>query len=239
MSTFTLKVIALVSMLYDHVTYLWPLELLPLPEGVLSLSHYIGRLAAPIFLWSVANGYRHTRDVKGYALRLLLFACLAEGPYYLLFEMHGNILFTLLSGLLTLRLMDWGNGYRPRLGYVLAALVVALFWSFPLFEGGGRHILFILVFHLTREWPVGRRALLWAVLLPASRWRLLWLCLTEGLRPSLFLLNGVGPLLGVALTLRYNGEKGPDGGGRLKYLWYWAYPLHLLALGLIRLAMRV
>lgn len=247
MSAFTLKLIALGSMLYDHLTALWPLELVlwllvfpeadSLPgwaEGLCSLSPYIGRLAAPIFLWSIAQGYRHTRNWRQYALRLFMFACLAEWPYYLLFEVHGNIIFTQLMGLLTLRLMDWGNEKRPGLGYVLAGIVVVLSWHFALFEGNGRYILFILVFSLTDRWPTGKKALLWLFLYPTSRWKLLYWYFTEGFRLSMFFVNGFGPLLGVGLTLLYNGEKGPERKG-LKYLWYIAYPAHLLLLALWKL----
>lgn len=45
-------------------------------------------------------------------------------------------------------------------------------------------------------------------------------------------VNTIGPLLGVALTFRYNGKKGltfPVG----KYLWYFFYPAHLLILALM------
>lgn len=242
MSAFALKLIALLTMLWDHISHVYPPALLlpelfpnisaELFEALFHVSNYIGRIAAPIFLWSIAQGYRHTRNWKKYALRLLVFACLAEWPYYLLFENHGNIIFTQFLGLLTLRVMDWGNEKRPRLGYVLAAIAVALSWHFALFEGGGRYILFILAFYLTDHWQTGKKALLWLLLYPVSRWRLLILCLTEGMRFSNYALNAFGPLLGVGLTFFYNGKKGPALPG-IKWLWYGAYPAHLLILGLI------
>lgn len=247
MSALTLKLIALGTMLYDHLTVLWPVEFVfwmwvfpeaeSLPgwaEALCSLSPYIGRIAAPIFLFSLAQGYRHTRNWRKYALRLLLFACLAEWPYYLLFGGHGNILFTLLLGLLALQGFDILQQNRPRLGWALGAgLVFLLEWlHFP--EGGGRYILFILVFDQTAHWSRERRALLWLVLYPLSRWRLLWLCFAEGFPIQNFIINGFGPLLGVGLTLLYNGEKGTR-GPRLKYLWYIAYPAHLLLLALWKL----
>ena len=243
MSAFTLKLIALLTMLWDHISYIYPPALLlpelfphisaELFEALFHASNYIGRIAAPIFLWSIAQGYRHTRNWKRYALRLLTFACLAEWPYYLLFGCHGNIIFTQLIGLLTLRLMDWGNERQSYLGYALAAAIVVLSWHFALFEGGGRYILFILAFHLTDHWSTGKKALLWLFLFPASRWKLLVLTLSEGLRFSNFVLNAFGPLLGVGLTFFYNGKKGPDLPGS-NWLWYIAYPAHLLILGLIK-----
>lgn len=242
MSSFVLKIIALLTMLWDHISYIYP-PVLVLPdlfpgisaelfETLFHISNYIGRISAPIFLWSIAQGYRHTGNFKKYALRLLGFACLAEWPYHLLFGDHGNVLFTYLFGLLTLRLMDWGNEKRPRLGYALAALVVVLSWHFAPFEGGGRYILFILAFYLTDHWAVGGKALLWLFLYPSSRWKLLVLTLSEGLRLSNFVLNAFGPLLGVGLTFFYNGKKGPDIPA-IKYLWYILYPAHLLVLGVI------
>lgn len=248
MSFFALKTVALLSMLWDHLTYVWPLsmtlEQLFFPDAAESVpallvlqraTDYIGRVAAPIFLFSIANGYRHTRNFKTYALRLLVFACLAEWPYYLLFGFHGNIMFTLLLGLLTLRLMDWGNGKRAGLGYVLAAGVVIAAESFGLTEGGGRYVLFILVFYLTEHWPVRKKALLWLFLMPLSRYRLIWMFFSEQLFTyrwfHMLCINALGPLLGVAFTFFYNSKKGLSFPGD-KYLWYVFYPAHLLVLGL-------
>lgn len=230
MSFFALKTVALLSMLWDHLTYVWPLDL-PLAAD------YIGRVAAPIFLFSIANGYRHTRNFKRYALRLLVFACLAEYPYYLLFSFHGNIMFTLLLGLLTLRLMDWGNGKRVGLGYLLCAGVVIAAQYLSPFEGRGQYILFILIFYRTEGWPVRKKALLWLFLMPLSRYGLIWMIFSEQLFTSRWLhmwcVNALGPLLGVAFTFLYNGKKGPAFPGD-KYLWYVFYPAHLLLLGLVR-----
>ena len=241
MSFFALKTAALLSMLWDHVTYVWPLSMVlenvPMILAVQRCTDYIGRIAAPIFLFSIANGYRRTRDFKKYALRLLVFACLAEYPYYLLFEFHGNIMFTLLLGLLTLRLMEWGNKKHDKLGYLLAAGVIVLSQHFNLTEGGGRYILFILVFYWTEYWPVRKKALLWLVLMPLSRYSLTWMVISERLFTDRWLhmwcLNAMGPLLGVAFTFFYNGEKGRAFPGD-KYLWYVFYPAHLLALGLVK-----
>ena len=237
MSFFTLKTIALLSMLYDHIAYVWPAVAFgwapePLQQGL----HYLGRIAAPIFLFSIANGYRHTRSVRRYALRLLLFACLAEQPYYWLFGDHGNILFTLLLGLLALRLLDWGNKCRPGLGHLAAGLLVVLAEVLALSEGKGRYILFILAFYLTEAWPRRKKLLLWLLLLPLGRWSFTWDILTQAAAGTLtgrwlrlWALNTMGPLLGVVLTFFYNGERGRS-FPRDKYIWYAAYPLHLLLL---------
>ncbi|RKI71036.1 hypothetical protein D7V91_01655 [bacterium 1xD42-67] len=253
MSFIALKTIALLSMLWDHLTYVWPLaltvevlffphvsETIPALLVLQRATDYIGRIAAPIFLFSIANGYRHTQDFKKYALRLLVFACLAECPYYLLFGFHGNIMFTLLLGLLTLRLMEWGNGKRAGLGHLLAAGVVILTQHLRLTEGGGSYILFILVFYRTEHWPVRKKALLWLFLMPLSRYRLIWTFFSEQLFDYRWFhtlcINAVGPLLGVAFTFFYNGKKGRSFPGD-KYLWYLFYPAHLLILGSVQKAL--
>ncbi len=250
MSFFTLKIVALLSMLWDHVTYVWPLSLtlqvllfpnaaetVPALLALQRATDYIGRIAAPIFLFSIANGYRHTRNFKRYALRLLVFACLAEYPYYLLFGFHGNIMFTLLLGLFTLRLMDWGNGKRVGLGCLLAIGVVIAAEYLSLAEGNGRYILFILVFYWTDSWPTRSKVLLWLFLMPMSRYRLIWMFFSEPLFTvgwlHMLCINAVGPLLGVAFLLFYNGKKGYTFPGN-KYLWYVFYPVHLLLLALMR-----
>ena len=253
MSFFALKIIALLSMLWDHLTYVWPLaltvevlffpdaaETIPALLAIQRITDYLGRIAAPIFLFSIANGYRHTRNFKKYALRLLIFACLAEYPYYLLFGFHGNIMFTLLLGLLTLRLMDWGNEKKAGLGYLLSAGVVIAAEHFALAEGKGRYILLILVFYLTEQWPARKKALLWLFLMPLSRYGLIWMFFSEQLFTyrwfHMLCVNAVGPLLGVAFTFFYNGKKGPAFPGD-KYLWYVFYPAHLLLLGLAQKAL--
>lgn len=246
MSFFTLKTIALLSMLWDHACHVWPLSFylgdLLFPSAfetsvgslfVQRILPYLGRIAAPIFLFSIANGYRHTKNWKLYALRLLIFALLAEYPYRLLFEAKGNIIFTLLLGLLTLRLFDWGNSKVQGLGYILAALVVTAEQFLKLFEGNGYYILFILIFYLSKGWPLWKKAILWPVLLSASRLRLGMLVLSGSFPFRLWALNALGPYLGVILTFFYNGKKGPSSSS-LKYIWYLFYPAHLFVLALLR-----
>ena len=113
-------------------------------------------------------------------------------------------MFTLLLGLLTLRLVDWGNGKRDGLGYVLAAGVVIAAQYLSLTEGNGFYILLILVFYWTESWPVRRKALLWLFLMPLSRYKLIWMFFSEQLFTyrwfHMLCLNALGPLLGVAFA---------------------------------------
>ncbi|MBQ8835975.1 MAG: hypothetical protein IJ002_00530 [Clostridia bacterium] len=131
MNALTLKIIAVVCMLLDHIGYI---------TGDIVLRS-VGRLAFPIFAFLIANGFRHTRSVPAYALRLLAFATLSEVPYDLfvsgkstLVEFSGllpdikldNVFFTLLLGLCFLAAND---AYKKR-GFKYAKLLSVLTFVF-------------------------------------------------------------------------------------------------------------
>ena len=70
MDTGLLKLIAMISMLIDHV------GAVVLPDvGIL---RWIGRLAMPIFAYCLMVGLEHTRSVKKYLLRLLIVAVISQ-----------------------------------------------------------------------------------------------------------------------------------------------------------------
>lgn len=92
LSTANLKHIAIVSMTVDHIgAYMFP---------NLLILRILGRLAAPIFLFCMAEGLRHTRNRKKYLLRLYLAGAAISVCDRLLtffgapFPQFGNILFT-------------------------------------------------------------------------------------------------------------------------------------------------
>ena len=74
-----LKVIAILSMLIDHLADTF------FPgygrEWWLIGLHLIGRLAAPILWFMAAEGYRHTHNLKKYLLRLFVFAVVSHFAY--------------------------------------------------------------------------------------------------------------------------------------------------------------
>lgn len=75
MNTFHLKVIAIVTMLIDHM------GLFLFPQFI--FLRFIGRLAFPLFAWLIANGAYHTHNIHKYLVRLYFFALLSQIPYLL------------------------------------------------------------------------------------------------------------------------------------------------------------
>ena len=106
---YTLKMIALITMLIDHVAavliwrvyaasysitgsmqisdkladkiIVWVAENQELVAVVYEWMRYIGRMAFPIYCLLLVEGFLHTSNVKKYALRLLAFAFISEVPF--------------------------------------------------------------------------------------------------------------------------------------------------------------
>jgi hypothetical protein len=94
-----IKLIAMLTMLIDHIGVAF------FPNAL--WLRVIGRIAFPLFAWGIARGYKHTRNFKWYALRLLAAGLVSQLPYVWLFgKDYLNICFTLLTGLLVLKLFD-------------------------------------------------------------------------------------------------------------------------------------
>jgi len=98
MSVFSLKLIAIVTMVIDHIgLYFFP---------NIILFRIVGRISFPLFCWLIANGAVHTKNIKKYLVRLLLLA-IASQPFFYLANSTSynvspfklNVVFTLFIGL--------------------------------------------------------------------------------------------------------------------------------------------
>ena len=123
-SAAALHIIAMALMLMDH---LWA-TIFPAQEWLTCA----GRLAFPIFAFMAVEGYFHTHSFQKYALRLLLFAVLSEVPFDLMYggtwfyPVHQNVIWTLLMGLLGIRLMETVRAKGRTWRYILASAAVVL-----------------------------------------------------------------------------------------------------------------
>lgn len=106
-----LKIIAILSMLIDHIGIIFF-------PGEIFFS-LVGRLAFPLFCWSVAEGFIRTRNSNKYLIRLSAIAIVSQIPYYYLFNnFYLNVCFTLAIGLLSIKV------YSSSMHYFLKALVI-------------------------------------------------------------------------------------------------------------------
>lgn len=84
MSYFAVKMIAIITMLIDHIGVVVGSSGL----GMITFNNTIilrtiGRIALPIFAYNIINGWSHTRDKPNYIYRLILFACISQIPFSL------------------------------------------------------------------------------------------------------------------------------------------------------------
>lgn len=235
----TLKIIAIVTMLIDHIGAV-VLARMVLSYGthsgisaaisrdmlyqIYTISRNIGRLAFPIFCFLLVEGFQRTGNRIRYAIRLGVFAILSEIPFDLAFSSkvlefsYQNVFFTLLIGLLTMMAADallglWektdgriSTEVRGILTYLttLAVKVLGMLVATCLHtDYDYKGILCIMVLYFFR-WSKKSQCL-------AGFCAFLW----ENYASLAFLIAGF-----------YNGKRGMN----LKMVFYLFYPLHLLIL---------
>lgn len=230
-SGFTLKIIAIISMLIDHsaVVFLEPLIFL---KGNTDHSLYIqysilrgiGRIAFPIFCFLLVEGFIHTKNVKKYALRLLIFALISEIPFDLALLQgmldfnHQNVFFTLFFGLLCIwgmESLDKKYGNEQALKRDWGKLFI-----FALCSGA--------VYFLKTDYDIfGIVAIVFFYLMRDSKFGTMF----ANIIGFTFEAHGFSYLVYAAVPLiyAYNGERGRN----MKYFFYAFYPVHLLSLYLL------
>lgn len=96
-----------------------------------TLLRIIGRIAFPIFAYQIGIGYRNTKSISKYFLRLLLVGVISQAPYSLLFTTETlNIFFTLLIGLVAIIVYDRIN---PALGLLFPFLVLWMDFDYGIY----------------------------------------------------------------------------------------------------------
>lgn len=210
-----LKMLGLVAMTLDHIGY----ALLPGCDWL----RIIGRLAFPIFSYTVWEGCRYTHNGAAYVARLLGLGAAFMAAYWLYCgEVYGNVLVTLgLSAVLVLLLRRFKQGRSMADGVALAALI-AVVWLFC----GEVHIDYGFA---------GVMLPLWAEIgsVGGENGRRLWPLL--GFAVGLLVLAVSSPmggkqyaaLLALPLLAIPHGKRGWPGQ---KYFFYIYYPVHLMVI---------
>lgn len=222
-----LKWIAIITMTVDHIGYL----LIPQGTGAYFVCRAIGRIAFPMFAMMIAEGFRHTHDLKKYVLGLALLAGITEIAFLLVYLMEGpNLMLTtnaflpLLWGLIALILLHQKKWYfkilvLPMMAFAYFAdisygiygfLTILIFGIIP--SRKLQFFAFILLNFVIIQWPIWT---LLGVTFPVGRIYFHWL--------QWFSLLAFFPLF------LYNGKRGHFN----KWFFYAYYPAHFLVLFLI------
>lgn len=228
-----LKLIAIAAMTVDHLTWV----IFPgyqTNAGILLL-HSIGRLTAPIMCFFIAEGYYYTHDRKRYAARLFLFALISHFAYNFAFGIpfvpfrtgifnQTGVMWALAWGLVALcvlgsvELKQW---HKIALMILICAISFCADWSCIA-------VLVIVAFGTNRG--DFKKQMGWMMAFVTMYAAVYFFCIDK--------VYGVLQMmvaLSIPLLSLYNGERGRWRG--MKWFFYLYYPLHLVACGLIRIAL--
>jgi len=158
----TLKLIACITMLIDHIGATLVVRYMQSNPGadlemmnVYNIMRIIGRIAFPIYCFLLVEGVYRTRDPKKYGMRLFIGMLLSEIPFDLAFSFRGRMFFdwtsnsvmvTLLLGFLMIEAMKRLEGFRKIVVILPFYIAAELLHT----DYAGMGILLIAVFALTR-----------------------------------------------------------------------------------------
>ena len=214
MSGFTLKIIAMISMIFDHTGYLIFNELSPL--------NYIGRFAFPIFAFEIGQGFTHTKNLKKYFLRLFIFALISQIPFQLFLKVLKssfslNIFFTLFLGLLSL--YTYNLCKKNKFIALTSVLCISIIAYFLHVDYGWYGILIIFILYIFQE----KKLCQVISFILATLINYLIKIITNGFYFEYIYLF-IFTCFSLFFINFYNGKKGKN----VKFIFYLFYPLHLI-----------
>lgn len=223
----------MVAMTIDHLTsVLYPNY--PTTWWIVGC-HIIGRMAAPIFWFFVAEGYHYTHDIKRYAGRLFLFAAISHFAYNFAFGIpfipfqtsifnQTSVIWALAWGLVALAMYE-SSHFQPWQKMLLligiAAITFCADWS-------SIAVLAIVCIGTNRGDFKGQMAKMMLVVT-------IYVAVYVVFINPLYGILQLSVALAIPLLKRYQGDPGTWTG--MKWLFYGYYPLHLVVCGLIRMAL--
>ena len=205
-----MQLLAMLTMLIDHVGLVF--------FSGQEIWRIIGRIAFPLYVYALVQGYVRTSSMPRYMFRLGIIALLSQIPYQLALNPSGlNVVVSLLAGALVLRVLDRSDSQLLSVGIVAAACFVME--QFP-FDYGAYGLLLILIFrYAPAHWLVPWHLVLNVLFLFLNGWVLqMW-----SLLPTI--LMAYGPFV----WKRIESVRVPS------LIWRSFYPLHLLFIAMIQL----
>ena len=235
-TSFSLHIMAMIFMLCDHM---WGVSLVS--NDIFTC---VGRSSFPIYAFLIVEGYFHTKNLKKYVIRLLLFAIISEIPFNLVmgsnlfYPLHQNVLW---SFLISIGLIHWNEKVKSqqawkRILVIFVTICVAYIGGIITFvDYYNAGILMVLAFYFFRgkKWwnYIGQLLCLWIINVE----------ILQGLGYEVTLLNNVYfiprqsiAVLSLIPIWLYNGKQGYY-SKTLQYFYYSFYPAHLLILGVLKL----
>ncbi|WP_054956424.1 TraX family protein [Paenibacillus dakarensis] len=204
-----MQLLAMLTMLIDHVGLVF------FPDQ--EIWRIIGRIAFPLYVYALVQGYNRTSSKPRYIIRLSVIALLSQIPYQLALASSGlNVVVSLLAGVIVLLLLDRTESFL--ISVFIAAGAGFIMEMFP-FDYGAYGLILILIFRYAPvHWLVPWHLMLNILYMYLNGWFLqMW---------SLFptVLYAYGPAIWRSLErIRVRS-----------WMWRSFYPLHLSLIAVIK-----
>ena len=231
LSTADLKLIAIIAMTIDHLTWLF----FPGFQRVwyVYLLHIIGRLTAPIMWFFIAEGSYYTKNPKKYITRLFVFAIISHFAYSFAFGLNP---IPFKSGIFNQTSVIWSlaiaaalifivNKYKLSYWKNFALILLANLLSFPSDWSSIATMTPFYLYNHRGDFKKQARDYIFFGLL----YVLVYIIFIDKVYGVLQLFI----FLSIPLLSLYNGKAGNN--RNMKWLFYIYYPAHLVIIGALRL----
>lgn len=251
LSNFNIKVIAISLMVIEHFfkIFMHYMAMRNIYIGNFDIQtfairyiYHLTSLSFPLFCFFIVEGFQHTKNLKKYMLILLIFGFISEIPLDFAFFLfspfnkdeiigkifylgYQNVFFTLFLGVLCLYIIRYveqniSNKIKSIFLKILSIILISILANIINCDYEYRGILFISFFYIFRKNRIYQiLAYLLLIIFMYNEqpgiYNFIW-CLI------IYLYNG-------KLYNNMNIKHNP----KVKYIFYWIYPLHLILFGLI------
>lgn len=216
MNSFQIKLIAIITMVIDHIgAFLFPEQL---------IFRMVGRLSFPLFSFLIANGAHYTNNLNKYIGRMFVFAIISQLPFHLVHKQANtggsslNVLFTFFIALVSISLIQKAGNKLLSLVIIAVSSIVAHYANV---DYGAFGVILVVSFYLFfRNYK-------------ATILSFVFLLIIMSLVPAIdvgvisFSKIDVAPIISMfslIFILAYNYKQGL----KAKYLFYVFYPLQFL-----------
>ena len=241
-----LKIIALIAMTIDHVTWLiypgYPTNFIPI------LLHIIGRLAFPIFAYCIAEGYYYTHDVNKYMKRLLILAIISHFSYMMAsttFQKYGwQSIIPFLTGTGMERFL---NQTSVIWSYFIGLVILQIFANDKYKKIQIPLVIILCIMAFPSDWSCIGSLVVVAIasnrnnpkrqIISSYLFIMIYALVYYFAVSKVYGFIQLCTIFALPILYLYNGKKGDNKkvNNIMKWLFYIYYPLHLFIIGLIGL----
>lgn len=227
LTSFDLKIIAILAMTINHIGFIFKDIYNPLWWQIIYLT--IGKITFPIMAYLLNIGFQKTKSKKRYILRLGIYALISIIPYHYTIGINtdtniyplNNILFTLMIGLTLITILD---KLKPSKMMQVLFLIIA---SSITFNSDWNIIGVLIIYFFYKDSKIESKTL---IIIATTTSSIINFIATLDITSFTYL----GIILSIPILKNTNDERGYS-NNLIKHGFYIYYPLHLSVLFILHL----